>query len=206
MAQWKRASSRVEAGTSGFIYISDSDHTVPAELEQETQAFSCVEERNSTCLSSSSRDDRPLVNLCLESACFSVLCMGVSVPLRVVHSSTGLLSKRCPGIGFLLRSDREIGVFPHVASPTSLRLEFPSETGLILWCAGNVGTPCRQSRRLDPPVAIRRGEGAQMRWCREPRCSPPVRPVCRGTFGVASKVQSTVSHFKMERKTSFETL
>ena len=27
-----------------------------------------------------------------------------------------------------------------------------------------------------------------------------------GNFGVASKVPSTVSHFKMERKTSFETL
>ena len=32
MAQWKRASFRVNAGTSGFIYISDSDRTVPAEL------------------------------------------------------------------------------------------------------------------------------------------------------------------------------
>ena len=128
MAQWKRASFRVDAGTSGFIYISDSDRTVPAELGKESQAFSCVEERNSACLSSSSRDDRTLVDLCLESACFSVLCMGMSVPLRVVHSSTGLLSKRCPGIGFLLRADREIGVFPHVAPPTRLRLEFPRET------------------------------------------------------------------------------
>ena len=128
MAQWNRASFRVDAGTSGFIYISDSDRTVPAELGKESQAFSCVEERNSACLSSSSRDDRTLVDLCLESACFSVLCMGMSVPLRVVHSSTGLHSKRCPGIGFLLRADREIGVFPHVAPPTRLRLEFPRET------------------------------------------------------------------------------
>ena len=32
MAQWKRASSGVEAGTSGFIYISVSDRTVPVEL------------------------------------------------------------------------------------------------------------------------------------------------------------------------------
>ena len=35
MAQWKRASFRVDAGTSGFIYISDSDRTVPAELGKE---------------------------------------------------------------------------------------------------------------------------------------------------------------------------
>ena len=135
MTQWKRASFRVDAGTSGFIYISDSDRTVPAELGKESQAFSCVEERNSACLSSSSRDDRTLVDLCLESACFSVLCMGMSVPLRVVHSSTGLLSKRCPGIGFLLRADWEIGVFPHVAPPTTLRLEFPSENGLLFFFA-----------------------------------------------------------------------
>ena len=141
MAQWKRASFRVDAGTSGFIYISDSNRTVPAELGKERQAFSCAEERNSACLSSSSRDDRLLVHLCLESACFSVLCMGVSVPLRVVHSSTGLLSKRCPGIGFLLRADREIGVVRHMAPPMILRLEFPSETGLILRHGGKVGNP-----------------------------------------------------------------
>ena len=124
MAQWKRASFRVDAGTSGFIYISDSDRTVPAELGKESQAFSCVEERNSACLSSSSRDDRTLVDLCLESACFSVLCMGMSVLLRVVHSSTGLLSKRCPGIVFLLRADRGIGGVRHVAPPTWLVSNF----------------------------------------------------------------------------------
>ena len=71
MEQWKRASFRVDAGTSGFIYISDSDRTVPAELGKESQAFSCVEERNSACLSSSSRDDRTLVDLYVELAGFS---------------------------------------------------------------------------------------------------------------------------------------
>ena len=80
MAQWKRASFRVDAGTSGFIYISDSDRTVPAELGKESQAFSCVEERNSACLSSSSRDDRTLVDLCLESACFPYYAWGCQYP------------------------------------------------------------------------------------------------------------------------------
>ena len=47
LVQWKRASSRVEAGTSGFLYISDLDRRVPAELGQESQASSCVEEWNS---------------------------------------------------------------------------------------------------------------------------------------------------------------
>ena len=67
--------------------------------------------------------------------------MGASVLLRVVPSSTGLPSKRCLGIGFSSSADREIGVFQHVAPPTSLRLEFPRETGLTLRCAGKVGNP-----------------------------------------------------------------
>ena len=33
--QWKRASSRGEAGTSGFLLVSDSDCTVPAVLGQD---------------------------------------------------------------------------------------------------------------------------------------------------------------------------
>ena len=43
-----------------------------------------------------------------------------------------------------------------------------------------------------------------MKWIRETRCSPLVRPVSWGTFGVASRVASTVSHFNME--CSLETL
>ena len=65
----------------------------------------------------------------------------MSVLLPVVPSSTGLPSKRCPGIGFSSSEDREIGVFQHVAPPTRLRLEFPRETGLILRFAGKVRNP-----------------------------------------------------------------
>ena len=61
--------------------------------------------------------------------------------LPVVPSSTGLPSKRCPGIGISSSADREIGVFQHVAPPTRLRLEFPRETGLILRRAGKYGNP-----------------------------------------------------------------
>ena len=53
---------------------------------------------------------------------------GVSVPLRVVTSSTGLHSKRCPGIGFLSRVDGEMRVFRNVAGPSGLPLEFLCET------------------------------------------------------------------------------
>ena len=49
-AQWKRASSRGEAGTSGFLSVSDSDCTVPAVLGQESHASSCL--RNGILLAS----------------------------------------------------------------------------------------------------------------------------------------------------------
>ena len=50
MAQWKRASPRGEAGTSGFLSVSDSDRRVTAELGQESQATSFL--RNGTPLAS----------------------------------------------------------------------------------------------------------------------------------------------------------
>ena len=138
---WKRASSRVEAGTSGFLSISDSDFRVPAQLGLESQASSWVESWNSACLSKCTRGDSPLVELYLEPASFSGRCTGVSVPLRVVTSSTGLYSKRCPVIGFLSRADREIGVFWKVAASTRLCPEFLRETSLILRYKGKVGNP-----------------------------------------------------------------
>ena len=50
MAQWKRASPQGEAGTSGFLSVSDSDRRVTAELGQESQATSFL--RNGTLLAS----------------------------------------------------------------------------------------------------------------------------------------------------------
>ena len=52
---------------------------------------------------------------------------------------------------------------PVIHGPTHVaRLEFPHETGLILRCAGKAGNPSRPRRGIASPVAIRRGEGAQM--------------------------------------------
>ena len=107
-------------GSSPFL----TDRRVPAELGQESQASSCKEEWNSACLSSYSQGDRQLVELCLESAGFSGRCTRVSVPLRVVPSSTGVPFKRCQGIGFFSRVDRGIGVFQHVLPPMKLRLKY----------------------------------------------------------------------------------
>ena len=46
--------------------------------------------------------------------------------------------------------------------------------------------PSRPRRGIASPVAIRRGEGAQRKRCRDPRCSPRGNPACRGTFGLRS--------------------
>ena len=78
------------------------------------------EEGNSACLSRCSGGLRPLVELCVEPAGVSGRCTTVTVPLRVVPSPTGLPSKRCPGLGFFSRVDREIGVFRHEGPPTGL--------------------------------------------------------------------------------------
>ena len=68
----------------------------------------------------------------------------------VLTSFTGWSSMRCPGIGFLSRGDREIGVLRNVEPPTRPRLEFRRETGLILRCDRKVGNPfqTRQGSRL----------------------------------------------------------
>ena len=118
-AQWKRASSRGEAGTSGFLCVLDSDCRVPAELGQESQASSCVEEFNSSCLSSCSRGDRPLVELSVEPAGFSGRCTGVSVSLRVVPSSTGLPSGPQP-LSSLRRAGNRASRPGHIHSKYSI--------------------------------------------------------------------------------------
>ena len=70
--------------------------------------------------------------------------------LRFLPLSTGLLLKRCPGIGFFSRVGPENGVFPHVTPPTRLRLEFPHETGLILRCAVKVGNAFQTKQGNQP--------------------------------------------------------
>ena len=76
--------------------------------------------------------------------------VGVSVPLRLVPSPTGLPSKRCPGIGFISRAGP--GNWGHSACGTThvAHLEFPRETSLILRCAGKARNPFQttQGNRL----------------------------------------------------------
>jgi len=59
----------------------------------------------------------------------------------VLTSFTGWSSEWCPGIGFLSRGDREIGVLRNVEAPMRPRLECRRETGLIPRCDRKVGNP-----------------------------------------------------------------
>ena len=101
-------------------------------------------------------------------------------------------------------ADREIGVFQHVAPPTRLRLEFSRETGLILRRAGKSGNPFQ----------TKQGNRPYFRDQEERKGSDEVVPgtsvlslsESRVTFLVASRVPSTVSHFKTEPGTSLEML
>ena len=72
----------------------------------------------------------------------------------------------------------------HMAS-----LEFPPETGLILRCTRKAGNPIQRKQGNRLSCHDQEGEGAQMKWCRDPWCSPRGNPACRGTFAVASRCQ-----------------
>ena len=62
LSQWKRGSSRGEAGTSDFLSVLDSDIRVPAELGQESQATSFL--RNGTPLASPEAPEQGVVVQC----------------------------------------------------------------------------------------------------------------------------------------------
>ena len=86
--------------------ISDSERRVPADLGQESQAWSWVEAWNFPSLSRCSGGETPLVELYMEPGSFSGRCTGESLPLRVdfIHrvefeevSGHRVLIKRGPG-------------------------------------------------------------------------------------------------------------
>ena len=90
--------------------------------------------------------------------------------------------------------DHGIGVFRHVVWPSRLPLEFPRETGLILRCAGKVGNPFETKQWNRPSYCDQERRKASDEVVPETSVSPLVRSVYRGTFGVASRVPSTVLH------------
>ena len=85
-----------------------------------------------------------------------------------------------------------------------LRLEFPRETGLILKCPVKVGNPLQTKQGKRPSYRKQEGRRGSDNWCREPRCSPRVRPIFRGTFGVTSRVSSIILHSHQQCTCSLE--
>ena len=138
LAQWKRASSRGEAGTSGCLPVSDSDLRVLAELGQESQASSHL--RKGAPLASrvvqwvSGPSLSCVWNLRVfpddawECQCPFVLCLPPQVCLRRGVQASGS-SQEWTG-----KSGRSACGTTRVT-----RLEFPPETGLIPRCAGKAG-------------------------------------------------------------------
>ena len=94
-----RASSRVEVGTSEFLSISDIDLGVSVELEQGSQGSSCVDTRSPLASRVVNGVSGHLSSGIWNLWIFPEDATRVSVPLRVLTSSSGLHSKRCPCIG-----------------------------------------------------------------------------------------------------------
>src|SRR5574341_1472377 len=85
----------------------------------------------------------------------------------VLTSFTGWSSKRCLGIRFLSRGDREIGVLRNVEPPTRPRLECIRETGLILRCDRKVGNPFQTKQGSRASCPDQEGRRVQRRGCRK---------------------------------------
>ena len=100
----------------------------------------------------------------------------------VLTSFTGWSSERCPGIGFLSRGDREIGVLRNVEAPTRPRLECRRETGLILRCDRKVGNRFQ----------IKQGNGPV---CREQEGRRVSEEVVLGTSVFLSRETGMSGHF-----------
>ena len=75
----------------------------------------------------------------------------------VLTSFTGWSSERCPGIGFLSRGDREIGVLRNIEAPTRPRLECRREPSLTLRCYRTVGNPFQTKQGSRPSCPDQEG-------------------------------------------------
>ena len=184
LAQWKRASSPGKAGTSGFLSVSDSDRRVPAELGQESQESSCL--RKGTPLASRGAQgvSGPLLSCVWNLRVFPEMHDGDSAPSCCAFTHW-VAFEEVSGPRVLFKSGQGNRGLSACGTTHGASLKFPSEAGFIMRCAGKAGVPSRQRRGIDSPVAIRRGEGAQMKWGWNPRCYPRGKLACGGLLGVA---------------------
>ena len=112
----------------------------------------------------------------------------------LLTSFTGWSSERCPGIGFLSRGHREIGVLRNVEAPTRPRLECRRETGLILSCDRKVGNPFPTKQCSRPSCRDKEGRRGSEEVVPENLGVPLQGDRDAGEIdGGASRVPSTVS-------------
>ena len=88
----------------------------------------------------------------------------------------------------------------HMAS-----LEFPPETGLILRCTRKAGNPFQRKQGNRLSCRDQEGRRGSDEVVPGPLVFPSREPSVSGTFAVASRVSSTVSHLRTEHGTSLET-
>ena len=92
-----KALSRVEFGTSGFLFSSDMNLGVPLEFQQGSQASSCVETWNSASFSRCKRSARLPVEWTEGFGAFSPGTTGLSPLPSCLSRSSGFQSSPCRG-------------------------------------------------------------------------------------------------------------
>ena len=110
LVQWRRASSPVEVGTSGFLSCSDVDLGVCLPFQTGSQVLNCVKAWNSALLSSCKRGFRPPVQLNWGSGAFLEFANGVSVLPLCCELILGVPFELVQGNQALSRVDRELCV------------------------------------------------------------------------------------------------
>ena len=181
LAQRKRVSPRREAGTSGFLSVSDSDRRVPAELGQESQASSCL--RTGTPLASrvAQGASGPSWSSVWNPRVFADDARGWQCPFVLCLHPQGCL-RRGVGPRVLIKSGpgnrgRSACGTTHVA-----RLEFPRETGLLLRCAWKAGKPFQTTQGNRLSCGDQEGRRGSDEAVPGPSLFPSREPGVSGTF------------------------
>ena len=128
----------MEAGTSGFLSISDSDRRVPAGLGQESQASSCLS--NGTLLASRVVQwvSGPLSSCVWNLRVFPEDARGCHCPF-ILCLPHRVAFKEVSGYRVHFKSGRGNRGRSACGSTHVAHLEFPRETSIILRCAGKAG-------------------------------------------------------------------
>ena len=112
-----------------------------------------------------SRGDRPLVERYLEpGGLFRTMHGRVTAPSCWLHSQGGV-RRGVRASGSYQEGTGKSGSFGMGNHPRGHVWNVVVRPASSRGAAGRSGTPSRQSRGVDPPVQIRRVEGAQRKWC-----------------------------------------